>query len=52
MKKAIIFLGGVIEDYSKLSYLDNINYHIFCALLIITFRGRADWDETEAESVN
>lgn len=31
MKKAIIFLGGVIEDYSKLSYLDNINYHIFCA---------------------
>lgn len=31
MKKAIIFLGGVIEDYSKFNFITNDDYHIFCA---------------------
>ncbi len=31
MKKAIIFLGGVIEDYSKFDFITNDDYHIFCA---------------------
>lgn len=31
MKKAVIFLGGIIEDYTKFKFLDNNDYTFYCA---------------------
>lgn len=31
VKRAILFLGGIIDDYSKFNFASNENYHVYCA---------------------